>query len=228
MRTVRPTDPTRPVRVVSSEPTQTRPDRWRGPLAASAVPLVAVLSYAGAWLLLRAGAPDRALACVVAGLVLSLGLVAVLLLRRRLAVVTVLGASMEPAYHDGDRVLVRRTAAFTPGQVVVAESPRAGRGWPQPPLGRTAGGGAVAGRTWIIKRVTAVPGDPVPRERVPALARVPGATVPPGKLVLLGDNAEASIDSRQLGYFPAERVLGAVLRQLSTDPLPRREERRLT
>jgi signal peptidase I len=33
-------------------------------------------------------------------------------------------------------------------------------------------------------------------------------------LVLLGDNPAASFDSRQAGFFPAERLLGAVVRRL--------------
>jgi type IV secretory pathway protease TraF len=38
--------------------------------------------------------------------------------------------------------------------------------------------------------------------------------VPSGGLVLFGDNNH-SVDSRALGYFPGERVLGVVLRPLS-------------
>jgi signal peptidase I len=121
---------------------------------------------------------------------------------------------MEPTYHHGDRVLVRRGGTPTPGQVVVVEQPasghRAHRGGGPP-----AGAGAVPDRQWVIKRVAAVPGDPVPRERVPALGDVPEDRVPAGKLVLLGDNHDASLDSRRIGYFSAESILGAVLRPLS-------------
>jgi hypothetical protein len=35
--------------------------------------------------------------------------------------------------------------------------------------------------------------------------------VPPDRLVLLSDNADFSIDSRAVGYFPVTRVLGPVL-----------------
>ncbi|MER7210835.1 S26 family signal peptidase [Streptosporangium sp. NPDC000239] len=38
--------------------------------------------------------------------------------------------------------------------------------------------------------------------------------MPPGRPVLLGDNQEAGYDSRHVGCFPAERVLGVVLRPL--------------
>ncbi|WP_307805400.1 S26 family signal peptidase [Streptomyces spirodelae] len=43
------------------------------------------------------------------------------------------------------------------------------------------------------------------------LGAFPAAPVPRGRLVLLGDNAHHSVDSRQLGYFPVARVLGVVL-----------------
>jgi len=62
--------------------------------------------------------------------------------------------------------------------------------------------------------LVAVPGDPIPRDRVPALAGVSEGCVPPGKLVLLGDNPANSYDSRRAGYFPAERVLGVVVRRM--------------
>lgn len=133
---------------------------------------------------------------------------------RGLVAVTVRGASMEPEYHDGDRVLVRRVAHPATGQVVVVERPVPGIGWPEPPVPRGAGAPALTGREWLIKRVAAVPGERVPREGIPALAHAVEDVVPPGRLVLLGDNRSISFDSRRVGYFPAERVLGTVLRRL--------------
>ncbi|MEU5427845.1 S26 family signal peptidase [Streptomyces olivoreticuli] len=127
-------------------------------------------------------------------------------LSRKLVVVTVRGASMAPAFQDGDRVLVRRGPPPAVGHVVVAERPARGGMWPGGPVRSAAD---VRGRQWLIKRVEAVPGDRVPR----ALASVPQERVPPGKLVLLGDNRAVSVDSRELGYFPADRVLGVVLRR---------------
>jgi signal peptidase I len=126
---------------------------------------------------------------------------AVLLLRRSLVVVTVFGRSMAPAYCDGDRVLVRRTSVsgIQCGQVVVFLRPDPDRREP---------------RRWMIKRVAALPGDPVPRHTVPALAGRTEVVVPPDLLVLLGDNAAASYDSRQVGYFPADRLLGVAVRRL--------------
>ncbi|MGW1060227.1 S26 family signal peptidase [Micromonospora rubida] len=130
-------------------------------------------------------------------------------LRRHFVAVTVRGTSMLPAYDDGDRVLVRRAGTPTVGQVVVVERPA--HGWRLPPLPRGASAAAIANRIWMIKRVAAVAGDPMPGG-LPAPPDEPGGpSVPRDRLVLLGDNRAASVDSRQLGLFPTERVLGAVL-----------------
>ncbi|MGV9249082.1 S26 family signal peptidase [Streptomyces sp. NPDC003710] len=151
----------------------------------------------------RAAFPGAAAVVCAAG--------AVGLLRRRLTAVTVRGRSMEPGYTDGDRVLVSRTGRLVPGRVVVLERGCPDGGWRLPPLPPGASPQAVRGRHWIIKRIAALPGDPVSRTTVPALAAAPESRVPPGRLVLLGDNPGASIDSRQVGYFPLDRILGAVM-----------------
>ncbi|MFI7639822.1 S26 family signal peptidase [Nonomuraea sp. NPDC049400] len=142
-------------------------------------------------------------ALAVAGLALTL-----VWLRRRYLVVTVEGESMLPAYRPGERVLVRRTppGSVQAGQVVVlANTPPGGRsGEPHP---------SVSSR-WIIKRVAAVPGDPIPRDTVPALRTAPGTRVPDGRLVVLGDNPDRSHDSRHAGYLAADRLFGVVLRKV--------------
>jgi signal peptidase I len=138
----------------------------------------------------------------VPGLVGLLLLTAVLRLRTRFVVVTVSGESMRPTHSPGDRLLVRRRGgdAVRRGQVVVfAEDPVVG---PQGPC------------TWLVKRVAAVAGDPVPRDRVPVLRSGAEAVVPPGRVVVLGDNAARSFDSRHFGYVPAERIVGVAVRQL--------------
>jgi signal peptidase I len=148
------------------------------------------------------------------GLLGLVGLASALLvvrLRRRAAVVTVDGDSMWPAFVEGDRVLVRRTGAdqLRPGQVAVVEQPGQDGDWSSPlsgPIGR---------RQWVIKRVAAVPGDPRPDACPPATVESPEGQVPAGKLVLLGDNPAWSHDSRQMGYFPAERLLGVVVRRIA-------------
>ncbi|MGW1073319.1 S26 family signal peptidase [Streptomyces sp. NPDC002537] len=161
--------------------------------------------------------------------VAALGLAALVAWVRGLVVVTVRGASMWPAFQDGDRVLVRRGPRPAVGQVVVAERPVRGGGWPGPPVRSAAGAAEVRGREWLIKRVAAVPGDPVPRDRARSLAAVPEDRVPPGRLVLLGDNRTVSFDSQDVGYFPSDRVLGRVLNRHASGPAgPSRCRRRST
>ncbi len=146
-------------------------------------------------------------------------LLATAALRRKLVAVTVRGTSMEPTYHDGDRVLVLRGSALSPGQVVVAEQPAAlTGGWHRQPVSSRTD---ARSRRWLIKRLAAVPGDPIPRHDAPALARRQEDRVPPGMVVLLGDNRDMSLDSQAIGYFPVDRVLGIVLRALPRrEPLP--------
>jgi signal peptidase I len=141
--------------------------------------------------------------------VLAGAVAGVVTVRRRLAVVNVRGSSMWPAYGDGDRVLVRRGTTARPGQVVVLERPD-GHGWVLPPVPPDAGPDAVAGREWMIKRVVAVDGDPVPHGLGPALTKDLHGRVPAGQVVVLGDNLAHSWDSRIIGYVPAYRLLGRV------------------
>lgn len=143
------------------------------------------------------------------GWLLGIGLVAGVVgwLRRQFVVVTVSGPSMDPTYRDGDRLLaVRRPAAtLRAGQVVVADL----RICP-PGMGdqSAAASLSLSGQPQVIKRVAAVAGEPVPPGVDPA------PTVPPGMLVLLGDNPPASVDSRHYGYVAAKQVVGVVLRRL--------------
>jgi len=128
-----------------------------------------------------------------------------LALRRRLAVVAVIGPSMQPTLAPGDRVLVRRTGLsdIRTGQIVVIEKPREDGVWAA--RRRPAGP-----REWMIKRVAAVPGDARPQ----AMPGGAGPVVPAGRLVVLGDNPARSLDSRQIGFIPADRVLGVVVRSM--------------
>ncbi len=59
--------------------------------------------------------------------------------------------------------------------------------------------------------MAAIPGDPRPLV-LPTDGPAGGQVVPAGRLVVLGDNLARSLDSRQIGYIPAERVLGVVQR----------------
>ena len=145
----------------------------------------------------------------------------VVVVRRRLFVVTVRGTSMEPTFRSGDRLLARRVrlAAVRVGDVVIIGT--------QDPHGHILGRvptrasaqqaptapGGVPGSDWIIKRAAAIPGDPIPRDRFAALAQVDGSAVPEGKLVILGDNP-FSADSRLHGYYDGDRLAGVVVRKL--------------
>jgi hypothetical protein len=98
-------------------------------------------------------------AAAVGAVVLGAGAGVGLWVRRRLVLVTVMGSSMEPILFSGDRVLVHRRglARVRRGQIVVLEPPL-------PDGARHAGTGPalLADRLWNIKRVVALPGDPVP------------------------------------------------------------------
>ncbi|WP_445521066.1 S26 family signal peptidase [Streptomyces sp. NEAU-174] len=143
-------------------------------------------------------------------LVTALGtaLISGTVLRRTLVVVTVRGGSMEPTYRDGERVLVRRGGRCAVGQVVVVRQEDGGLPSPAPNRAVAATGTA---REWMIKRVAAVAGDRPPPGALPE-PYAAGGPVPPGALVLLGDNTHNSYDSREAGYFPTAHVLGTVLR----------------
>lgn len=125
-----------------------------------------------------------------------LGVAAVVVwLRRRLVTVTVTGDSMLPTLAPGDRVLVRRTRVnrLARNDLVVFAKP------------------LTAERTWLIKRVIAVPGDPVPRRDVPSFWSDTIARIPARHFVVLGDNASDSYDSRSFGYLHADSLLGVVV-----------------
>lgn len=150
------------------------------------------------------------------GIVLAVPAGLLLWLNRTRVAVEVVGHSMEPAFRHGERLLVRRVPAarLRVGDVVVLGRPDTAELQEvllsqdsMPP--------------WVVKRVAALPGDPVPDSVLPA---VPGGntagdgTVAPGRLVVLGDNSDHSTDSRVWGPIPDDRVLGTVRRRMA---LPR-------
>jgi signal peptidase I len=132
----------------------------------------------------------------VAAAVLAAALAALALGRFLLVRVTVAGWSMAPTLRPGDRVLVRRASARSVrrGDLVVFARPRE------------------EARSWMIKRVLAGPGDPVPRAEVPVLWGYREHVVPRGRFVVVGDNPADSYDSRQFGYVHAKGLLGVVVR----------------
>ncbi len=136
-------------------------------------------------------------------------------LRRRFVVINVDGPSMQPTLYEGDRVLVRRRPLWhlRAGDIVVVENAahrRTGR------HRRVAARGSrsLSGHRWVIKRVAAVPGDPVPASVAATVSAAAGTPVPDGRLLVLGDNSNRSLDSRHYGYLPGDGVLGVVIRQM--------------
>ncbi|KAB8194324.1 hypothetical protein FH608_018030 [Nonomuraea phyllanthi] len=104
-------------------------------------------------------------------------------LRRRFVAVTVVGVSMEPTLHAGQRLLARRAAGAT-GDVVVVRNPGA-----DPSL--------------LVKRLAACGGEPLP-------AVLGDGLVPEGWIAVLGDNPHRSMDSRHFGLLPASSVVAVI------------------
>jgi signal peptidase I len=97
--------------------------------------------------------------------------------------VAVKGHSMAPTLLPGDHLLVRPARALRRGDLVVVKDPDA------------------EGR-WVVKRVAALPGQRV---------LVDGRSLEAGDgIVVLGDNAERSTDSRQYGAVSLGAVHGRV------------------
>jgi signal peptidase I len=118
------------------------------------------------------------------------------LARVALLVIRVDGASMAPTFRSGDTVLtIRRSLrpAVRRGDIVVCRRPS---GKPGPD-------------EFLIKRVVAVAGDPVPDD--PART---GQTISAGRVYVRGDG-ERSLDSRVFGAIPLDHVIGHVVARLA-------------
>lgn len=117
--------------------------------------------------------------------------------RRIVVLVNVTGASMEPTLGDGDRILVRRhgAAGLRRGRIVVLMAPEAAQG----PQWQCPG--------WHVKRVAALPGDPLPAE-VPATDDT--GLVPRDSVVVFGDNPFGG-DSRDWGPYRLDGFVGTLI-----------------
>ncbi|MCO6007797.1 S26 family signal peptidase [Actinoallomurus purpureus] len=161
------------------------------------------------------------LAAAVGGLLVVAGVLAGWV-RRRYLVTTVDGPSMEPTLYSGDRLLVRRTRRVHVGQIVVVRIRPPTLDAPPPDVDRAPADEEPAAPVvrehpdglLYIKRAIAVAGDPVPVDRVPCLRETRETTVPPGAVVVLGDNAAKSWDSRDYGFVRAEQFVGVAVRRL--------------
>ncbi|MFT4745685.1 MAG: signal peptidase I [Nitriliruptoraceae bacterium] len=123
------------------------------------------------------------------------------------------GASMEPTLHDGDVLLTVPTRHPARGHVVVLDEPTGASGQQ-------------------VKRVLGLPGevvrsvqghlivDGVGLLEPYAQGRGPNGvlTVPPGHVVVLGDNRSASTDSRTYGPVPLTGVKVRVVARLRPRP----------
>lgn len=121
-------------------------------------------------------------------LLMIFGLLAVIfVLNFQVAVVS--GKSMEPTYHDRERLLI--TTAY----------------WLFGPI--QAGDIVVIRREGdlLIKRVAALPGEPIP-DAGGFYAPYEQAVVPEKYIYVLGDNREHSEDSRSFGPVPIDQVIG--------------------
>lgn len=147
---------------------------------------------------------------LIVAVVLLAAAAAVGWLRWRLRIVIVFGDSMRPTLADGDRLLVRRTrlSRVRTGDIVVIQHP-----WRLEAI--VAPG---TGSRWLIKRAIATPGDPVPASVAATLSVQPGSPVRDGALIAVGDNQDASFDSREFGYVTASDLYGVVMRPLRRQP----------
>ncbi|TDD42346.1 hypothetical protein E1286_30945 [Nonomuraea terrae] len=173
-----------------------RPSRW--PIQPSSFNLPPVMALR----ILARSVRHFSVQAVIAVLLAVSGVaVLVAVLRHKFVLATVAGFSMAPTLHPGDRLLVRRTSLsrLRVGDIVVVV-PDARMAGPRPHTG------------YVIKRLAAIPGDLVP-QHVPSPSN---AHVPPGWMAILGDNPDASRDSREYGLVTQQRLVGVVVRAIST------------
>ncbi|GAB2847065.1 hypothetical protein GCM10022221_52970 [Actinocorallia aurea] len=129
------------------------------------------------------------------------------LISKRFVIINIIGDSMSPSFCDGDMVLFRRCGDFGLGDVVIVHHPGNTRD-------ETASNDSLRikeSEPLIVKRVAGI------GKRVDGAPATRGHTdeIPPGKVILLGDNADGSIDSRHYGPFRASDIAGVALYKLS-------------
>jgi signal peptidase I len=137
-----------------------------------------------------------------------MGALTVIGVRRGWRVVRVRGQSMLPTLQDGETVLVRRRPgdAVRVNDIVVCRRPATLRLTATRQIMGTEPSG------WIVKRVGAVPGDPVPDV---VTIRFPESHIVPARTIIVLSDGDG-LDSRTFGPMPYERILGVVVRSLNT------------
>jgi signal peptidase I len=134
---------------------------------------------------------------------------ALLLARRRWVVVRVVGDSMAPTIRNGDVLVARRVCGgpLRLDDVVIFA----------PPLAAIDGAFDDGDQdpALRVKRIAALPGDPVPAWATAAREQAGDGRVPAGWLVVKGD-AVQSQDSRHYGLVALVDVVGVVARPTSS------------
>lgn len=133
----------------------------------------------------------------------AVALPVVAVIRRRFLLVTVRGSSMAPVYDDGDTLLAvrpRRSHAWLVGDDLVFV--RTGEQI-----------GARGDPPYLVKRVCAVAGDPMPRPSDGLPADWAGCDVVPSGWLILSGMISASPKSH-FYHVPADAIVGQVVRRL--------------
>ena len=127
-------------------------------------------------------------------------------------IVLVRGPSMLPTLRAGDRLLARRCLRQPRvGSLVVLERPLVDRSDRLGRSGRVRE--AVPQPKWIVKRLVAVAGDPVPAWCFSVLDSTERdlRQIPAGMMLVLGDNLAESYDSRDFGFVSLTKLRGVVM-----------------
>jgi signal peptidase I len=120
------------------------------------------------------------------------------------------GASMQPSFADGDRVVVEKLVPPGRGDVIVLRSQSLTL------IKRVVG---VAGDTIEVRgcravvngTVAAEPGVDRSHTQGDPSCRMPRVRVPAGTVFVMGDNRDDSLDSRVFGPVPLDDVVGHVV-----------------
>ena len=170
---------------------------------------------------------------IVAALVASVVLVAVLLRLTLIATFTVPSSAMAPTLQSGDRILVLRSSFVTGsigrGDIIVFHRPKF---FPC----QTSGTGQ-----YLVERVIGLPGETISSSHqtiyidgkpmaergwydsghgAVATVQIPKTTIPEGDYFVLADNRSDSCDSRSFGPIPGSSTLGKVVAVIARNGTP--------